>query len=147
MYKFSRRGLSAFLFTVAHDTESGQRAGMPFNSNSNPWLSLIEVELTENDQLTISDGSSFEILLADADESKALKIARLIRNSFQLHVAPENGIRLSTGVVLFSKIEAEKTKFSAIAQGLAKKHSSDVGNTIAFENYGTADVDEPELPE
>jgi len=84
MYKFSQRGLSAFLYTVAHDMESGLGVGMPFKANSSPWLALIEAELAENDKFTTSDGSSFEIELADADENRALKIARLIRNSFQL---------------------------------------------------------------
>jgi len=141
MYKFSQRGLSAFLYTVAHDMESGLGVGMPFKANSSPWLALIEAELAENDKFTTSDGSSFEIELADADENRALKIARLIRNSFQLHMVPKSKTRLSTGVVIFPSTAEDKTKYTAIAEGLAKKHSSDVGNKISFENHSASDAD------
>jgi len=141
MYKYSQRGLSAGLNTVAHDMESGQAVGMPFKETSKPLLTLIEAELTENDQFTITDGSSFEIELAVADESRALKIARLIRNSFQLHTSPGSKVRLSTGVVLFSSLAADKGKYRAIAEGLAKKHNSDVGNKISFENHSASDTD------
>ncbi len=134
------------LYTIAHDLGSGCGVDMTFKNRSTPWLGLIEAELTESDRFTTDGGSSLKIELADADESRALKIARLIRNSFQLHMAPRSKVRLSTGVVLYNSGQSDKAAVLKVAENLAIKHSTDVGNKISFENHGTVSVDMTELP-
>ena len=134
----SQRPLSAVLCTVAHNSGSGQGETTPFSDNSTRWLALVEAELTDDDRLTLRNGFSFDIELEKADESRALQIARLIRNSFQLHTSPGSKVRLSTGVVLHAAGSSSKAEFRAIAENLAMTHSSDVGNKISFENHGSA---------
>lgn len=154
MNKRSQGNLSAVLCTVVrnyksdnyeyNNHQSDNQGGSETGGNaldtliiddSTAWLALIEAELTENDRFTIRNGYSFVIELTQADESRALQIARLIRNSFQLHMAPVDKVRLSTGVVLHAADESGNTEFLEIAENLAKKHGSDVGNKISFENH------------
>ncbi len=121
--------------TASSETGTSNALDTPFIDDSTAWLALIEAELTENDRFTIRNGNSFVIELRQADESRALQIARLIRNSFQLHMAPGKKVRLSTGVVLHTTGTSSNGEFLGIAENLAKKHSSDVGNKISFENH------------
>lgn len=163
MNKCSQGNLSAVLCTVVHNYASDNCASennvgenrassetgssktgscnaldTPFIDDSTAWLALIEAELTDNDRFTIRNGYSFVIELRQADEGRALQIARLIRNSFQLHMAPGNKVRLSTGVVLHPTEMSSNGEFLGIAEKLAEKHSSDVGNKISFENHTSA---------
>ena len=143
MVNYSAKSMSAFLYVVAQNTVYGPegilRAREVLIDDSVDWLSLVKAELLTGDQLSTSSGSSLHLELGVADEGRALQVARLMRNSFQLHQTPASKARLSIGVVLYSANTREKSKFMKIAESLAFEslalnNGEAGGNRIAFED-------------
>jgi len=157
MFRYSHKSMSAILYAVAqcsvkqemvdHDScdrvasvveMTGQRLFEPA-INTIDWLELVKAELTVDDRINARAGASFDIELAVSDESRALKVARLIRNSYQLHQTPSCKVRLSIGVVLYATGANDKSKFLRIAESLALNDEVNTGNSIAFKDCSASD--------
>lgn len=101
-------GLSAMMYIAAACAE---RRGPTthFQASSREWISSVSTELSEVDSLTALGDFRWLVRLADTNEEKATRLARLLKNTFQLTVSRKGTDVVTISVVIFNPDGADLT--------------------------------------
>jgi len=132
-----QEGMSAVLYTRVYDRtiQLDNRSGENTSADelSAPWLTLVEPELKGEDALSVCSAGEVVVELADADETRALKVARLIRYGFQQNGLCRGGSRLVTSVVMFAAVGTPEVDFVHSAKQLVLNERTGTGNKILLQ--------------
>lgn len=137
-------GMSAVVYTRLYrqdfrsETNAvAERDDCPPDEGSAPWLSLVKTELTPEDWLTVNNSTDMVVELAMADETRALKVARLIRNGYQINRVCGDGVRLIIAVVMFEAEQTPSREFVRKARQLVVNENIGSGNKILLQYRGS----------
>lgn len=130
--RMTAKQIHALLYVSINEANVREPPMLAYEQKRSLLPDLFRAQLNARDQLAELEPGHFGILLHSTTESGVLRMARLLRNSFQQSERRVSRRSASIGAVLFDRDNHSARKLLSVVYRLAVKAHEKAGNRIEF---------------